>query len=275
MDISKGNYPRLSDIEHAFVVDGGISNFFASDAADAPYTLIVGLTKSKSKHCILLRCNNKVDIQSEKCSNLYKMLRRRCGKKGLEVNRKGGSSGLTHISDLFYRFLYGGYFPGSPNGLKLFQNETSWTGIYMKQNETTRTPIRWTYCQPQIGGQVTLKSEDFDSEAVLCEFVAFKMISADILYAVDSTISPSAVQNQKRLNDTASGTELDRIKFVARACKFTLVQHPVGYHCDVFSDNKPTLENRICFVDNDIIWSTGRGGAGKSKFVWALLDWNN
>ena len=54
---------------------------------------------------------------------------------------------------------------------------------------------------------------------------------------------------------------------------FIYVQNPVGFHVDTFGDQKPVLENKICFVDESISDSIGRGGAGKSKFVWALLDW--
>jgi hypothetical protein len=60
--------------------------------------------------------------------------------------------------------------------------------------------------------------------------------------------------------------------------KNTLVAYPVGYHIDVFADQEPSLENRICFVHSKKGQATsrpaqGRGGAGGGLFCWALLDW--
>jgi hypothetical protein len=48
--------------------------------------------------------------------------------------------------------------------------------------------------------------------------------------------------------------------------KHTLVASPVGYHIDVFADQEPSLENRICFVHSKKGQAVsrpaqGRGGA--------------
>ena len=53
---------------------------------------------------------------------------------------------------------------------------------------------------------------------------------------------------------------------------FTFVGHSVGYHKDTFKSGVPVLENKICFFEPTITNSTGRGGKGPGKFVWALLD---
>ena len=60
--------------------------------------------------------------------------------------------------------------------------------------------------------------------------------------------------------------------------KFTIVTHPVGRHFDTFSDGAPSLENRVCFGFNSAYHNFmgkryGRGGLGKDKFTFALLDW--
>ena len=55
--------------------------------------------------------------------------------------------------------------------------------------------------------------------------------------------------------------------------KFTYVEHPVGYHIDTFRDRKAILENKVCLMEPPEFESAGRGGGGCSKFVWALLDW--
>ena len=52
----------------------------------------------------------------------------------------------------------------------------------------------------------------------------------------------------------------------------TLVCHAVGYHRDNFTGQQPSLENKICFhVPRNV--EMGRGGAGPTKYVVALLDW--
>ena len=103
----------------------------------------------------------------------------------------------------------------------------------------------------------------------------FKMQAPEILFSIDSGISPLTVEAQIEQNNSAakvSSTLLEQIGCVSKMSNFTYVQHPVGYHIDMFKDKKPVLENKICFVDDSMKDSTGRDAAGKSKFVWALHD---
>ena len=51
----------------------------------------------------------------------------------------------------------------------------------------------------------------------------------------------------------------------------TLVEHPVGYHIDVFGDQL-SLECKKCF-DLRPSEYVGRGGAGPGRYAFALLDW--
>jgi hypothetical protein len=60
--------------------------------------------------------------------------------------------------------------------------------------------------------------------------------------------------------------------FISRS-RHTVVTHAVGFHRDVFDKGKPILENKKCFVVPSLGTGCGRGGAGKNKFVVALLDW--
>ncbi len=74
--------------------------------------------------------------------------------------------------------------------------------------------------------------------------------------------------------------KLFRLEVIARFVKqnkHTLVQHPVGFHQDVFKKGKQCLENKFCFVvhGNHKDDPMGRGGQGMSKFVVAILDWAN
>jgi hypothetical protein len=54
----------------------------------------------------------------------------------------------------------------------------------------------------------------------------------------------------------------------------TIVAHPVGYHQDTFAGQQHSLENKICFVvPKKSSNGMGRGGAGPTNYVVALLDW--
>ena len=55
----------------------------------------------------------------------------------------------------------------------------------------------------------------------------------------------------------------------------TLVEHPVGFHRDVFASGKECLENKICIVVHGQHGQDpmGRGGLGPKKHIVCFLDW--
>ena len=62
--------------------------------------------------------------------------------------------------------------------------------------------------------------------------------------------------------------------YSANYIKFTLVEHSVGRHLDIFAEDRPSLENRVCFAYKSVgRGATGRGGAGPQFYCYALLDW--
>ena len=199
-----------------------------------------------------------------------------CGKEGIEINRKGGSSGRTKISDDFFDFLKSERFPIKPEKVKIFQNDLTWSGVYIKTQVETRQAACFAHSQPQKGGRFKMPKHLILQEEVLQRFTLFKIQSAHILQAVDPFISPGAVKTQMEENEAArdgSDCLLDMIIKLSLSNHHTLVQHPVGYHNDVFTGNVPKLENKMCFIDSLARDAVGRGGAGPSKFVWSLLDW--
>ena len=194
----------------------------------------------------------------------------------MEVRRFGGSSGKTKNTKELHQYHDSQPFPRKPEGVKHFQSECSWSAVYIKTQKVSRQAAYFSYSQPQIGGQFKMPAGLIKQEKVLQRFTLFKIHSAHILQAVDPLISPGAVMSQmeeNRLAQEGSNCMHDMIYKVSMSNHHTLVQHPVGYHFDKFHGNKPKLENRMCFIDSEVDDDVGRGGAGPSKFVWALTDW--
>jgi hypothetical protein len=81
---------------------------------------------------------------------------------------------------------------------------------------------------------------------------------------------------EKRKQDAK---KLDVGYYLAKSCQLTLLTHPVGYHCDTFSNNSgDKIENKILLVSKDRSFAAskvalGCGGSGPGVFVYALLDW--
>ena len=73
--------------------------------------------------------------------------------------------------------------------------------------------------------------------------------------------------------------------YSSKFLNYTLVMHPVGRHHDFFADNKPSLENRVCFsfdLNDDGTTglkntglSYGRGGCGMNQYCFAIIDWRS
>ena len=103
------------------------------------------------------------------------------------------------------------------------------------------------------------------------------MISALLLENVNKTllfnIHQAAVSKELgAIRDCDNSYRKKMLRDFINKNTHTLVCHPVGYHRDMFSEQKQSLENKICFVVPRKL-GMGRGGAGPNKFVVALLDW--
>ena len=271
--VEKGKHPTVSELRHSFCIDNSIGDLFL---VKGQMLLVIGLTNSISKHCLLLRSYVEPGLNNV-CANLRSQIMSSLMKRsGIEAVRRGGSSGCAKPTETFLAFRKSGAFPRRESGVKFVAGIKEWTAIYVRPFEFERRAASYTYGQPQIGGVVCRPEDLVKQHEALQWFVLFKMQAPEILLSIDPFISPSAVEAQIEQNNVSaekSSTLLEQIVCVSKMNNFTYVQHPVGYHIDSFKDKKPVLENKICFVDDSIKESTGRGGAGKSKFVWALLDW--
>ena len=277
---NKGCHPKPSDLQDMFMInEETMSKFFL---IPSPLLLVIGLSQSAFMHCLLLRCSEMPKVGNlvsphpgtDKC--LFQHISKICGKKGLEVNRRGGSSGLAAVTPQLLSLATSGFFPKDQSGLKLFQNKLTWTGVYLNGNSGALTAKSWTYGQPRIGGSFKMKKDILKKSIAMQQFVLFKMQAADILVSVSSLISPSAVRYQLEQNRMAKKLfheDINQVCHVSSLNNYTVVQHAVGYHKDTFKGRQPILENKICFAEPTIENCTGRGGCGSRAFVWSLLDW--
>ena len=184
------------------------------------------------------------------------------------------------------------------------KKKLKWHVLYIGTNDGIQ---KYTYyTNPQPGGQFIVDGKFLQKYKFMELFVSTKPIAALILFQLEQDHSI----NMKNICPVACAIELQNVcntkEFVKGFMKseaykrfhfgksvqtifyefyatkyvnYTMVMHPVGRHYDVFADGKPSLENRVCFVVEDIrsnlsLTTYGRGGAGLNKFCFAILDWN-
>ena len=270
----QGKNPTVDEIKSAFVID---RTTMSSIIEENPLLLVVGITRGYWKHCLLLRRYCWTPKPTSEPSSLWMDLSR-CwaDREGLEVFRRGGSSGIAHVTELLFDFREAGLFPRLGSGVKLIPNGTTWTALYIRPFDICRSAVQFTYGQPQVGGSFGISKDLIEKHSALQWLVFFKMQAPYILLQVDCLISPSAVREQIAENIEASKdskTIINQIVQVAKMNNFTYIQHPVGYHIDTFKNRKSILENKLCIMEPADFQSVGRGGGGRLMFVWALLDW--
>ena len=186
----------------------------------------------------------------------------------------------------------------------LSKKKLKWHVIYIGTNDGIQ---KYTYyTNPQPGGQFIVDGKFLQKYKFMELFVSSKPIAALILNQLEqddsinmNNICPMAckieLQNvcntKKFLKGYLKSPHFRRIAeeknvqtifyqyYATKYVNYTMVSHPVERHYDVFADGKPSLENRVCFVVENIrsnlsLTTYGRGGAGINKFCFAILDWN-
>ena len=207
--------------------------------------------------------------------------------KGMVLRRTGGSSGETVIDEFFFQFLHcEGTFPVKAKAVKLVRTKDSFECFYISRMISKEgTFVQVKYSPPKIGGSFVLPINFFKKHPLFKNFALSKPLAAFVLDKLNRTLSipaqPFAVRNELsninkslKKNGTTSCDEMIRVYNSFN--RHTLVCHPVGYHQDIFTNDKPCLENKICFMTENLsekYLGTGRGGAGPGKFVFAILDW--
>ena len=226
----------------------------------------------------------------------------------LERRRSGGSSGpLCYSSELLQMLATSNSSPKRSKACCYLRGlDEKWHLIYINHKEGS-VKLAW-YTNPVRGGHFPMDGKLMKLYPVLQRFVSTKPYAALLMLEVQKylatqginvSINPVAVQGEL-LNIDAARYHIKKVKddhikqtgkclhreprdllFYQWYCRhflmFTLVMHAVGAHIDVFADNVPSLENRVCFSFPAKYRGgrCGRGGFGLEEYTWALLDWGN
>ena len=183
----------------------------------------------------------------------------------------------------------------------LSKNLLKWHVIYIG---TQDGDVKQTYyTNPQPGGQFHVNGSLQKKFPFLRLFASTKPIATLILEQVTGTngllnsVSKIACEKEichikstrrflmnyvkyQKLNHMKLSRHFDIFYeyYSSKYLNYTIVMHPVGRHHDVFADNLPSLENRVCFCVDKVrtklsVLPYGRGGCGVDRFCFAILDW--
>ena len=305
------------DLSSSYYFDAslGVSN-------DIDVTVVIGIDsmdKSESFGSILLMRFHKLRPSFTKkntdgCTKtFFTTLQNELSNGGLERRRVGGSSGkITYSRDVKLLLATPNSTPRCSSGAVWLRDKSDlkWHVFYLgtKDGEQKYT----YYTTPRQGGSFNMPPELYSTYPFLMDFASTKPLAANILIALQESLKhkanipnvnvcPVAVDEEIKNMKATRSFVLSFIKnhprtfyqqkilfyrfYSANFLNYTLVMHPVGRHHDVFADNKPSLENRICFSFKlkrdgtsglkNTGYKYGRGGCGLHRFCFALLDWTS
>lgn len=240
-----------------------------------------------------------------------------------ECKRTGGSSGLITKSkqNAIKKLIHvPGSCPRNGDGSIWIPGRDTWYLYYFGTYDGEVKTFKYT--NPVPGGSFTLPSKFIMKYSFLMDFISTKPLSATIveqitpllqdfddfnylitpqavrvelmnlgesrcvqaaLEANDPSQLPVDVSNPPKRENGATQMQHFYAIYLELYINGTLVGHPVGAHCDFFSDGTPSLENKKCFEmltssipiqDLRVSHPNGRGGGcTPGHYVFALLDW--
>jgi len=248
---------------------------------------------------IILRFHNMIhhSISSEAAFSLYSQVQCKAGKQGFEVKRTSGTGGrVSEQSDIDLMFAMRESESSLPRKLgacKIVRNKYFYHIFYKKiqPKPGTNHIALITYSPPKDGGSFLLNPAAMEHFPFLGEFSYLKMVATLVILELN------LLRVSENLQPIASGpliSEMTKIRYArsvfvssgrsyyafianSNACNsFSLVAYFVGIHNDYFRQNAESLENKILIEVPCIQGRTGRGGSlFRSKFVFALLDWEH
>jgi hypothetical protein len=229
----------------------------------------------------------------------------------------GSSGRPRYDAEFFRFIKRPGSFPRKGRGVKFVKYGRQWLCGYIRVKARARRfpGVSFSYSAPRRGGQFNVAEDVLNRFPFLVDFAEIKIYAALVLNSLNQQESSVPVQKSAvayelgvlQMCAAEATTELvlkgtDELppkqirkerrswadnhrkrfrrmvieKFTSHN-QHTLVQHPVGFHRDIFRDGKECLENKICFVldGQHVSDPMGRGGRGHDKFVVVFLDWAN
>jgi hypothetical protein len=271
------NEPTVSEMSESYYFD----RCFSKKSVDV--TIIVGRpTNGQAGHYPLLLLRFWKKAINTKKVNFKKFIDDSMGlipRMGVSVTRLGGSSGTMHNQSqrkLFEFLSRPGSFPRRSCGVK-FVNRTLYLQCLYISPYSGKATHRTKYSPVHVGGAFKPTKLLVEQYPFLYNFAEAKVIAALLLENMNTTlqfeIHKAAVCKELGvISDCDSSSRKTMLQDFIKVNTHTLVCHAVGYHRDNFTGQKPSLENKICFVVPRKT-GMGRGGAGPDKYVVALLDW--
>ena len=251
----------------------------------AEASIILGrMSSSSTTMPLLLFRFHRPYSESLKMSNaeqikLYNTIITKISHSGYECMRRGGSSGHTELNQDFFKFIHtSGSFPRKAGAVKFFRKKLKWVCIY--RPTTTNKMVSFTYSTPRRGGQFQVSTEDGVRFKVFKAMVEMKVFTAFVLQELsqelDISIAPSSVETEiKEMRQAWKVCQSDKgqaVSLLTHQSWWTLVQHPVGFHRDVFKKKSKHLETKCVFTNGNMAPKMGRGGQGVQCFAFAVLD---
>ena len=229
---------------------------------------------------LLLRYWNKaIDTKNVNFRTFFKDSMKLIPRRGVSVTRLGGSPGTlqNRSQKRLIQFLgRPGTFPRKASAVKFLKRDMYLQCLYISPYSGSPTH-RTKYSPVHTGGAFKPTRQLIQDYPFLYDFAESKVIAALLLENVNKIcpfkIHQAAVSKELGvIFDCADPHRKKMLRDFMDRNTHTLVCHPVGYHRDVFTQQKQSLENKMCFAVEGQE-GMGRGGAGPRKYVVALLDW--
>ena len=293
------------------------SFLFNSKEHKCDVTIMIGYNTGETNGSLLLcRFHNlSPTLSNKKKQTVKKLLYDLQGllkNNGLERRRVGGSSGFTTFSkEMKLLMSTPNSTPRCAKGTVYLKSKCNlkWHVFYLG---TKDGKMKYTYyTQPQPGGSFVMAADLMKKYPFLINFASTKPIAAQICQQIEN-ISGVPI---KKISTTACSSEMENMKrsksflasylsqnvnidenmkrllyyqyYSSKFLNYTLVMHPVGRYHDWFADNKPSLENRVCFSfdlhqdgttglkNTGLSYAYGRGGCGINKYCFGIVDWRS
>jgi hypothetical protein len=259
-------------------------------------------------HCLTMRWISKPaiirtpDDSQELFDYFWGLLSQAKGK--MEISRVGGSNGNAHVSAEFLKMLHlPGITPRKSHGVMWYAVKTKWYFLYISPYKKKRKLCCRPYCQPLPGGQARISRTKFSKspryfKSVFKDFLLTKAESAPLVSSLNKAIfrphlgmpacrEANSVQEASnciaRLSARIKHDPEQFFFHLLSSCSFTIIAYATRLHVDTpkahpfipvkgFWENKWIIDVPSKSTHDVTGPALGRGGAGRGKFVFAVLD---